>query len=58
MCIRQVSRSKCNGMSLDNTLYMYAKWIEARVYNKRGKRVSNVPILCVECVRRVTCLEC
>ena len=29
-----------------------------RVHNEREKRVSNMPILCVECVRRVTHLEC
>ena len=27
-------------------------------YNKEGKRVSNDPIPCVECMRRVTRLEC
>ena len=30
----------------------------SRVHNKREKRVSNVPMPCVECTQRVTCLEC
>ena len=29
-----------------------------RVHNKREKRVLNAPMLCVECMKRVTCLEC
>ena len=32
--------------------------VEPRVHNKKEKRVSNAPMLCVECMRRVTRLEC
>ena len=56
--IFSVSHVTLNFVDRNWNIVLLLALLKPRVCNKREERVSNVPMLSIECVRKVTCLEC